>query len=99
MKKILLGILVLAGLCLVGNSHAAGYTGNEVHHTQIYGQNDVVVGITLVRRYQQGFFVEGEFFNDRNSLFGVGYQFGDQSSLMDIRINKDNTKIVLMKRF
>lgn len=95
MKSLLVG---LVALCLTSISFAGGYTGNEIQHTQIYDE-DYTSGVSVLRRYYKGAFIEGELFNNKDAIAGIGYQYGDKNTILDLRVNKNNIKIFIMQRF
>ena len=91
-------IVVLLALGLSSLVSAKGYTGNELTHTQLYGSN-FSSSVTVLRRYHKGLFIEGELFNNKEAVPGIGYQEGTMKTLLDIRVNENNVKIFFMKRF
>ena len=99
--KRLLTLLVgmtLACLLLSTNIQAEGYSGSEVQATIIYA-DQYNSTVTTYRRYHKGFFVDAELFDSKDAVMGVGYQYGDRNTILDLRVNKDNLKVFMMQRF
>jgi len=92
------GLIATGMFILVPKAEAQGYTGFELQHTQVYDR-DYTSGVTVFRRYQDGLFVDAELFNDGDAYLGAGYQYGDQNTLLDIRVNEQNVKVFIMQRF
>lgn len=79
-------------------SLAGGYTGNEVQVTSVLF-DDFQSTVVQYRRYHKGFFVDVELFDSQETNVGVGYQYGDLNTIVDLRVNENNTKLYILQRF